>query len=344
MTFTDTIALDATWRAWMAENLALGAAAEEVRATAAAAGIDSAAVEEELSAVLAHPYFRACRTLALRSDWAAALMDLYAELRDHDGGRRLDRRTGIDPQEFFGRYYFGHRPVVLCGLMEDWPARAWTLDSLAERFGDEEVEVMTGREANPDHAWQYDRHRTRMPFRQYLDLLRTGRRTNDYYMVPRNDNTRGALRGLASDVRAPAGIVDPNGPADMTNLLLGPAGTVTPLHVDAASVLLGQVLGRKHVRLVPSFQRHLVYPRGGTFSAVDAAHPDLGRHPLFARATVLETVLQPGEMLFIPAGWWHWVEALDVSASMSFHQFAVDGGNHHVVTPPAAHAAASAGA
>ncbi|WP_406567965.1 cupin-like domain-containing protein [Dactylosporangium fulvum] len=34
-----------------------------------------------------------------------------------------------------------------------------------------------------------------------------------------------------------------------------------------------------------------------------------------AARPVLETVVEPGDALFIPAGWWHWVEALDVTSA-----------------------------
>lgn len=325
--------LDPAWREWLVENLAMGVSVAQARATAVAGSGTPEAVDAELRELTDHPYFAVCRRLALRYDWLESVLDTYRTLRDGDGGRTLDRRADLAPEEFFSRYYFGNRPVVLDGLMADWPALGWTLDGLAAACGDAVVEVMTGRDTNPDHAWQYDRHRTSMPFRDYLALLGSGTRTNDYYMVPRNENWSGALRPLAADIRTPEGIVDPSG---LGHLLLGPAGTVTPLHVDNSSVLLGQVLGRKHVRLVPSYERHLVYPRGGTFSAVDAAHPDLTRHPRYAEATVLETVLEPGQLLFVPVGWWHWVEALDVSATVSFHHFRIPGQNHKMATPPAA--------
>lgn len=335
MTSDTAVRLDDTWRMWLAENLALGAPVTEVRAAALAAGVAEAALTAELAALDGHPYFDVCQRLALRYDWLESLMDTYRSLRRTDGGWQLDRRDGITPAEFFARYYLGHRPVVLDGMMTDWPARSWTLTSLAERCGDNLVEVMTGRDANPEHAWQYDRHRTEMPFRTYLDLLAGGARTNDYYMVPRNDNWPNGLQALAADIRPPAGIVE-QGEPPRAHLLLGPAGTVTPLHFDDSNVLLCQVIGRKRVRLVPSFERHLVYPRGGTFSSVDAANPDLERHPKFGHATVLETVLEPGQMLFVPVGWWHWVGALDLSATVTFHHFQVPGSNHRIATPPAA--------
>jgi hypothetical protein len=40
-----------------------------------------------------------------------------------------------------------------------------------------------------------------------------------------------------------------------------------------------------------------------------------------ATPPVLETIIGPGEAIFLPVGWWHQVEALDLSASMSFTNF-----------------------
>jgi len=40
--------------------------------------------------------------------------------------------------------------------------------------------------------------------------------------------------------------------------------------------------------------------------------------PMFAGAEYVEAVLEPGEILYIPKGWWHYIRSLDVSASVSF--------------------------
>ncbi|MBJ6761438.1 cupin-like domain-containing protein [Myxococcaceae bacterium JPH2] len=332
----DESRLQAEWQVWLAENLALGVPEEDVLQVLAEAGVEPGLARRELESMGTHPAFQACQRLARHYGGLEALLDLYSDLRRGDGGWSLERRKDLSAEEFFARYYFGHRPVVLQGMMEDWPARTqWTLKSLRERFGHVVIEVMTGRDANPDHASQYERHRTQMTFAEYVRRVEAGGETNDHYMVPRNDNwRREGLQALTKDVRAPRGIIDPALNPDMLTLLLGPAGTVTPLHHDNLNVLLCQVMGRKHVKLVPSFERHRVYPRKGTFSHVDAARPDLERHALYSEATVLETVLEPGEMVFIPVGWWHWVRALDVSASVTFHQFQVPGGNTHLSPPP----------
>ncbi|MCE9672262.1 cupin-like domain-containing protein [Myxococcus stipitatus] len=333
---TEISRLSAEWQVWLVENLALGVTREEACRTLVGAGVSEAVALEEVARVEAHPFYQACQRLGRRYGWLESVMDVYSELHRQSGGHAtLERREKLSSDEFFGRYYFGHRPVVLTGMMADWPALGrWSLPYLAERVGDVDVEVMTGRDTNPDHAPESDKHRSTMSFRDYVRMVATGGETNDYYMVPRNENwQRDGLAPLRDDVRAPAGIIDEALRPDMMTLLLGPAGTVTPLHHDNMNVLLAQVMGRKHVKLIPSFQRHLMYPRYGTFSHVDAERPDAERFPLYAETHRVEAVLEPGDLVFIPVGWWHWVRALDVSASVTFHHFKVPQGNTYLPTP-----------
>jgi lysine-specific demethylase 8 len=49
-------------------------------------------------------------------------------------------------------------------------------------------------------------------------------------------------------------------------------------------------------------------------SAIDIEHPSAAYEEL----KYVECVLMPGDMLYIPPRWWHYVRALDASASVSF--------------------------
>lgn len=97
---------------------------------------------------------------------------------------------------------------------------------------------------------------------------------------------------------------------------------VTPLHHDPHYNLLAQVVGTKYVRLYHPGHTDSLYPytTGLTknSSQVDIDDPDLRAHPAFAQVAAMECMLQPGQMLFIPPGWWHYVKALSVSFSVSF--------------------------
>lgn len=111
-------------------------------------------------------------------------------------------------------------------------------------------------------------------------------------------------------------------PAPLLNAWFGPAGTYTPPHVDPRDNLLVQLVGRKRVTLWPPQEAAKLYPhpapsRHVNASRVDGRRPDRARFPRFFEAARAVVVLEPGEALFLPRGWWHDVEALEPSASIS---------------------------
>lgn len=56
----------------------------------------------------------------------------------------------------------------------------------------------------------------------------------------------------------------------------------------------------------------------GSAPQVDVENPDLLKFPLFSRATCMEYILHPGQMLYIPPQYWHYIRSLDISFSVSF--------------------------
>ncbi len=115
----------------------------------------------------------------------------------------------------------------------------------------------------------------------------------------------------------------------LLNAWLGPAGTVSPLHTDPYHNILCQVVGKKYVRLYSPAETENVYPRGLESGGVDMSNTSLvdvkddplernGEFPLFHKAQYVETILDEGECLYIPVGWWHYIRSLTVSFSVSF--------------------------
>lgn len=115
----------------------------------------------------------------------------------------------------------------------------------------------------------------------------------------------------------------------LLNAWFGPAGTISPLHTDPYHNILCQVVGKKYVRLYSPEESVRLYPRGvdaasgvdmGNTSEVDVEgpHGKGERFPLFADARFLECVLEEGECLYVPVGWWHYIRSLSVSFSVSF--------------------------
>ncbi len=262
---------------------------------------------------------------------ALALLDLYSALfRQSRQARTVDVRTDLSGDEFYEAYYFANRPVVLKGAMADSPAvRTWSPGFFAAHHGDVPVTVTAERSRDPDYEANFPESVRTVTLRELVARLDAEPESNDYYLVARNYFfDQPALWPLRRDLRPPAGIIDRDDEGHGTvKMWFGPRGTVTPLHHDEHSILLAQVFGRKHVKLIPPFDGQRLRVRRRYYSAIDPEHLDLDGDTELARITVLDVVVEPGDMLFLPVGWWHWVKALDVSITATFCSFRVVGRN-----------------
>ena len=99
-------------------------------------------------------------------------------------------------------------------------------------------------------------------------------------------------------------------------------GTISPCYHDPYDNLLCQIFGAKFIRLFPPDSPGL-YPHSeesllSNSSQLDVENPDYSEFPEHRKAQPLDCVLERGEMLFIPKGWWHFVKSLTPSFSVSF--------------------------
>ncbi|KAM0250056.1 hypothetical protein ACHAQJ_008749 [Trichoderma viride] len=126
------------------------------------------------------------------------------------------------------------------------------------------------------------------------------------------------------------------------NAWFGPAKTITPLHTDGYHNLLCQVVGTKYVRLYSPEETGRLRPRGlehgvdmsntsgldigileGWDEIEDSDYNDVSddwesTRKELERVPYWECILQPGDTLVIPIGWWHYVRSLSISFSVSF--------------------------
>jgi LPS sulfotransferase NodH len=241
----------------------------------------------------------------------------------HPHASAIERRPRLSRQEFLESYYVANRPVVIQGLLDDWPVRdLWTPSYLKQRAGDAIVEIMAGRDADPHYELNVHRHRKLVPFSEYIDAVESCGATNDHYLVANNNFfQRPGCDVLLDDLTPFTDILDPALKRGHTFLWYGPAGTVTPLHHDACNILIAQLRGRKQFKVIPATQWPLVYNASSYFSEVDCEWPDYTRWPLFKDATVIDLTLEAGEVLFMPVGWWHFVRTLEITTMVSFTNF-----------------------
>jgi LPS sulfotransferase NodH len=313
------------WKQWIAQSKLLKAKDEEILEVLAKDGYCRASVLAEIEKAASHPYLLAAARIQQRVHKAASLLNALGQLASLLGSqaRTVERRSNLSRREFRDQYYAVNHPVIIQNLMIGWRAMtAWTPDYLKNVAGDRMVEVMTARDADPKYEINARKHRTQMRFADYIDMVYSGRVTNDYYMVANNGFLqRPEARALLQDVTAFPEYLRPSSDGRQCFLWFGPAGTVTPLHHDTSNLLMAQVAGRKRYRLIPASQWQYVYNNTGVFSEVDCERPDLNRYPKFRNATIIDVVVDPGEVLFVPVGWWHHARALDVSITVSFTNF-----------------------
>jgi hypothetical protein len=198
-------------------------------------------------------------------------------------------------------------PFMVTGLVKRWPLCSLTPQALGERYGHVPVRARVGDYVNT--AFAPDRAMQDMSMREYLDLSAADHRD----LPPYVGNLE--LRELNAMCHWPAWF-DKMGPP---RFWLGPARTVTPLHCDYDDNIFAQVWGSKRIFLAPPHHDAFLYTREANpvlfGSPFDPEAPDFDAFPLARQAAIVECVVHPGEMLYVPAGWYHQVRALTFSLS-----------------------------
>ena len=88
-------------------------------------------------------------------------------------------------------------------------------------------------------------------------------------------------------------------------------------HYDTCDNILIQIRGRKRIVFYPPSEALNLYLDGDKSRVLDIDNPDLDQFPRFALAERYEVFLEEGDIIFIPALWFHNVTALDFSISVN---------------------------
>lgn len=218
----------------------------------------------------------------------------------------VERMGIIDASAFRMRAAKG-LPFVITGLVGKWPLSALTPQTLRERFGQLPVRARVGDYVNT--AFAPDRAMQDMSLLAYLALVEN----NPQELPPYLGNLE--LRELNTLCYWPS-YFNKMGPP---RFWLGPAGTVTPLHCDYDDNIFAQIWGTKRIFLSPPHHDEFLYPSEANAilfgSPFNPEAPDFEKFPLARQAAMIECIMQPGELLYVPAGWYHQVRSLSFSLS-----------------------------
>ncbi len=243
----------------------------------------------------------------------------------------IERRYRPSRAEFAKDFLYPRRPVVITGALEHWTARVrWTPDFFKLRYGSRPLHV----ENQPYTLGGFLPGKADgkpLTLGEFIDLVLASTESNPAPYL-RNVHIEQFLPELNADLQPLPDYFHPNwlaGPLTRPldsrlhggrfELFIGGAGGKFPvLHFDTWHIhtFLSQIYGVKKYTLFAPDQTPFLYARGNQ-SQVDLEKPDLEKFPLFAQATRIELELGAGEILFVPAGWWHTAKILSPSITVS---------------------------
>jgi hypothetical protein len=260
---------------------------------------------------------------------------------------QIERKHGLTPPAFAREHLRGTAtPLIVTGAIERWTARSkWTFEFMKAAYGSDLVCAELGLESGIGRMTtlaayvDYVNARTESLDGFWVDVA-SGRPLRDAPELPAVPPYLVSWHAfqkhpeLLHDIEPVPDFVDDwvlalspslretferTARREYWELFIGPEGSLSNFHQDYrhTHAYLAQILGRKRVMLFSPED----------FALVSEGHPgpgqpeDLSSLALPGRATAYEGVLNPGELLFIPADWWHWVRGLEKSITVSHNFF-----------------------
>lgn len=225
----------------------------------------------------------------------------------------IDRRTGLTREEFAQSYLAPRKPVVFTDLTSTWPAKEkWTIDFFKSKYGHLNVPLYSSNYSKPGKGYMTpDRE---MPLKTYLEMLESGPIDLRMFLF----NIFRHAPELCEDFSMPT-IMD-GFIRDFPFMFFGGQGSKVSLHydIDLSHVFLNQFHGRKRVVLFSPEQSRKLYQHPFTVASyIDVNNPNYDKFPALRNVEGLECILYPGETIFMPYGYWHYIEYTDGGYSMS---------------------------
>lgn len=246
--------------------------------------------------------------------------------------KSVDTVDDISPEWFKKKYYDTQTPIIIKNLAKQWPAyQKWGWDYFKEKLGNEKVGIYNNVKSDPytpiNKADDY------VLFGDYIDMIRKGPAEWRIFLF----NIFNHAPELAKDFTWPTQLM--KGFVKRAPMLFtGGEGAVTHMHfdIDLSHILHTQFIGRKRVLLFPYDQQHRLYRKPfEVLSLADYSHyynhenskVDYQKYPALELAEGYDVILEHGDTLFMPGGFWHHMEYLESGFAMSLRAI-----NHSVPT------------
>jgi ribosomal protein L16 Arg81 hydroxylase len=218
----------------------------------------------------------------------------------------------ITRKEFETKYLKTQKPVILRGLWKQYPAYSkWTMDYFRQTMGDIEVNLFSSKMANPSETLAVPH--AKMKFSDYLHLIEHDPTDLRLFLFPVFKHKPELLKDFGYPSITGRYLKIPF-------MFFGPKHSVTRMHqdIDLSNVFLTQFAGKRRVVLFAPDQSHFLYRLPfNVHSTVDIDNPDYETYPALKYAKGYSAVLENGDTLYMPSGYWHHIEYLEGGFGLS---------------------------
>ena len=234
----------------------------------------------------------------------------------------VDKLADLTPEDYQENYYDIQKPVIITNLAKKWPAyKKWNWDFFQQVVGSTEVGVYNNIKS--DAYTPINKADGYMKFGEYLNLVKNGPVELRIFLFNIFQHAPQIVADFTWPEHLMKGFVK-----RFPMLFTGGAGSVTHMHfdIDLSHILHTQFMGRKRVLLFPYQEQYKIYRKPWeVLSLVNFQHYfdagnnklELDKYPALNLARGYEVIMEHGDTLFMPAGYWHHMEYLDSGFAMS---------------------------
>ena len=232
----------------------------------------------------------------------------------------VDRVKTISKKDFLKNYVLPQKPLVIENLIEDWPAfTKWNLNYFKEKMGDKTVPLYDDRPV--DYNDGFNEPHAKMLMRDYIDLLENEPTRYRIFLY----NILKEVPDLQKDFKFPdmgLSILK-----SLPMLFVGGEDSFTFMHndIDLANILHFHFHGKKECILFPYEEKKYLYKVPNsliTHESIDFSNPDFEKWPALKRAKGYKAILEHGNTLYMPEGYWHYMKYITPGFSMSMRSLA----------------------